>query len=105
MPRKSRITPPSNPWPAIGIEAWTLGMEASAVIGLRVYQHMMAGPAGNAASRAEARLMVEEKVAAAAELHRTMVSGGLGSTPATATKRIIRHYASTVRANRKRLTG
>ncbi|WP_242137515.1 MULTISPECIES: hypothetical protein [unclassified Sphingomonas] len=95
----------SNPWPAIGMEAWALSMEASAVIGLRVFQRMMAGPGGNAESDAEAHRMIDEKMAAAWQLQVAMMTGGLGTTPAVATKKIIRHYSGKVRANRKRLGG
>lgn len=105
MTRRSNRAAFNNPWPTLGIEAWTLGLEASAVIGLRMWQRLMAGPHGNAASDAEAHRMVDEKMAAALHLQMAMITGRLGSTPATATKKIIRHYARAVRANRKRLAG
>jgi len=105
MTRKSKLGAIANPWPTIGIEAWTLGLEASAVIGLRTWQRVMAGPNGNAASDAEAHRMIDEKMTAALQLQMAMMTGRLGTTPATATKKIIRHYSRTVRANRKRLAG
>ena len=95
----------TNPWLAIGRDAVTLGIEASTVIGLRTMQRAMAGPGGSAASDAEARRMVDEKVASAMQLQMAMMTGGLGFTPATATKKAIRHYTRKVRANRRRLAG
>ena len=103
MPRTSNPMSLTNPWLTIGQESWALAVEASTVIGLRVWQRAMAGPGGNAPSDAEASRMVEEKVTALWQLQMAMMSGGLGTTPATATKRVIRHYSRKVRANRKRL--
>jgi hypothetical protein len=73
------------------------------VIGLRTMQRAMAGPGGNAASDDESRRMVDEKIASALHLQAAMMTGALGGTPATATKKVLRHYLRKVRANRKRL--
>lgn len=105
MSGNRKLGPMGNPWLGIGMDAWTLGLEASAVIGLRTWQRVMAGPNGNAASDAEAHRMVDEKMTAALQLNMALLTGRLGTTPATATKKIIRHYSRTVRANRKRLAG
>ena len=47
--------------------------------------------------------MVDEKVKAAIDLQTKLLTGKLGSTPAGATKKTLRHYSGKVRANRQRL--
>jgi hypothetical protein len=89
-----------RPWVRLGLEAWSLGLESSTVIGLRA----MTIAAGGADARAESRLMVEEKVKAAVELQAKALSGGLGLTPAQTAAGAIAHYRRKVRANRRRLT-
>ncbi|MDP5280982.1 hypothetical protein Q9Q95_18805 [Sphingomonas sp. DG1-23] len=86
-------------WASAGIDAWTLGMEASEVIGLRAAK--MA--AGGIDAAEEAQLMVSEKMLAAFELQAAMVSGGLGGDPLVGTRKVLRHYRRKVKANRKRL--
>ncbi|NIJ22107.1 hypothetical protein FHS95_003818 [Sphingomonas naasensis] len=90
---------PYGGWASAGIDAWALGMEASAVIGLRV----MRMATGGADAAAEAQLMVSEKMQAALELQTAMVTGQLGNTPLASTRKTIRHYRRKVKANRKRL--
>ena len=89
-----------NPWFGIGMDAWRLGLEASAVIGLRTLKMAQ----GGAAAEAEAKRMVREKVRAAADLQVKAITGGLGATPASASARAVAHYRRKVSANRKRLT-
>ena len=89
----------ANPWIGIGFDAWSLGVDALSVIGLRTLKIAMGGPAGDA----ESRLMVDEKVRAAIDLQTKLFTGKLGSTAADATKQTLRHYSGKVRANRKRL--
>ncbi|MGA0600284.1 hypothetical protein ACO2Q3_06210 [Caulobacter sp. KR2-114] len=89
-----------NPWLGIGLDAWSLGLEASAVIGLRTLKLAQGGADG----RAEAERMVSEKVAAAASLQMRALTGGLGGTPASVSARTIAHYRRKVRANRRRLS-
>jgi len=90
----------SNPWLRIGFDAWSLGVEASAVIGLRTLKIA----AGGAAGEAEARRMVAEKVDAAAQLQTKALVGGLGFTGAAAATQTLAHYRRKVRANRRRLS-
>lgn len=90
---------PYGGWASVGIDAWALGMEASAVIGLRV----MRIAAGGAAAAGEAQLMVSEKMQAAFELQTAMVTGQLGVTPLSGARKVLRHYRRKVKANRKRL--
>jgi len=89
-----------NPWFGIGLDAWRLGLEASTVIGLRTLRMAQGGERG----RAEAELMVSEKVAAGLALQAMALSGGLGVTPADASARTLAHYRRKVSANRRRLT-
>jgi hypothetical protein len=90
-----------NPWIGIGFDTWRLGLEASAVIGLRTWKIA----AGGAAGQAEAERMVSEKIAAGLELQALAATGGLGLTPASASAKTLAHYRRKVRANRRRLTG
>lgn len=90
---------PYGGWASAGIDAWALGMEASAVIGLRV----MRMAAGGTDAAAEAQLMVSEKMQAAFELQTAMITGQLGATPLAGTRKVLRHYRRKVKANRKRL--
>ena len=90
---------PGNPWYGIGLDAWRLGLEASAVIGLRTLKLAQGGPA----AQAEAELMVGEKLAATVALGSMALTGGLGLNPAQASARTLAHYRKHVRANRRRL--
>lgn len=93
------MTRRKDPWTSLAIDSWALGMEASAVIGLR----MMKLAAGGAAAQAEAQLMVSEKVAASLALPMMAASGKLGATaPAIASGSLV-HLRRKVRANRRRL--
>ena len=89
-----------NPWLNLGLQAWSLGFEASTVIGLRV----MKIAAGGAEGEAEARRMVSEKVDSAMTLQALAMSGGLGLSAESATAKTLSHYRRKVRANQRRLT-
>ena len=89
-----------NPWIGIGLDAWSLGLEASAVMGLRAMKIAQGGAGG----QAEAERMVSEKVEAALDLQLRALTGGLGVTPASASARTLAHYRRKVRANRRRLS-
>jgi hypothetical protein len=88
-----------NPWVRIGLSAWSLGFEASSVIGLRAMRIAAGGPA----AEAEARLMIREKIEAGWALQRKVLTGTLGLTPHTATTRTLAHYRRKVRSNQRRL--
>ena len=90
-----------NPWLRLGLDAWTLGAESSAVIGLRV----MKMAAGGAAAEAEALRMVSEKMEAGLALQTMALTGALGVTPHGAAAKAVAHYRRKVRANRRRLVG
>jgi hypothetical protein len=89
----------ANPWIGIGLDAWRLGLEATAVVGLRTLKIAQGGAPGSA----EAELMVREKIAAGIALQAMALRGGLGSTPASACARTLTHYRRKVNANRRRL--
>ncbi|HLZ82180.1 MAG TPA: hypothetical protein VKQ54_01350 [Caulobacteraceae bacterium] len=89
-----------NPWFGISLDAWRLGMEASSVIGLRTLKIAQGGAVG----LAEAERMVSEKIEAGLALQALAFSGGLGSTPASASARTLAHYRRKVNANRRRLS-
>lgn len=89
-----------NPWLRLTLDSWSLGMEASAVIGLRT----MALAAGGAKAQAETSRMIQEKIDSSLELQARALSGSLGFTAATATGRTLAHYRKKVRANRRRLS-
>jgi len=89
----------SNPWIGIGFDAFRLGLEASAVVGLRTLKIAQGGALG----AAEAELMVREKIEAGMALQAAAMRGGLGLTPASASARTLAHYRRRVSANRRRL--
>lgn len=93
--RKGRL----DPWLGVGFDVWTLGVEASGVIGLRTLKLA----AGGAAAEAEAFRMVEEKIAAGFDLQVKAMSGGLGYSPAGAAAKAVGHYRRRVRSNLRRL--
>ncbi|MES2988390.1 MAG: hypothetical protein V4808_10835 [Pseudomonadota bacterium] len=90
---------PYGSWASTGMDAWMLGMEASAVMGLR----MAKIAAGGAGANEEASRMLSEKVQAAIELQAALITGRLGTTPLATTQKTLRHYRRKVKANRKRL--
>jgi hypothetical protein len=94
------MTRARNAWAGLGLSAWSLGLDAAAVIGLRTLKIAAGGPAG----AAEAQRMIGEKVDAAVALQTLALTGGLGTTPLSATARTLAHYRRKVRANRRRLS-
>lgn len=90
----------SQDWMTTGLSLWQLGAEANAVIMLRMARFAMGGPS----AQKEAQLMIAEKVQAAAELQIRVMTGALGATPLSGTKKTISHYQRKVSANRKRLS-
>jgi hypothetical protein len=87
-------------WVSLGWDAWRVGLDSAAVMGLRTAKFV----ACDAAAAVEAQRMVSEKVAAAVELQLLALGGGLGTSPRQAVKRSLRHYGPKVRANRRRLS-
>ncbi len=88
-----------NPWIGIGLDAWRLGVEASAVIGLRSLKIAAGGSTG----KAEAERMVAEKIDAGLALQTLAMTGSLGASPASASAKTLAYYRRKVRANRRRL--
>jgi hypothetical protein len=89
-----------NPWIGVGLNAWSLGIEAATVIGLRTLKIAAGGSAGEA----EARLMVNEKIDAAVALQILGLTGGLGLTAHGAAAKTLSHYRRKVQANQRRLS-
>lgn len=90
---------PYQSWIDASMDWWTLGVEASTVIGLRTARLAQ----GGAAAQQEAQRMVSEKIGAAVELQMAMMTGALGGSPASTSRKVARHYSRKVRANRRRL--
>lgn len=88
-----------NPWFRLGWDVWSLGLEASTVMGLRTMKIARGGPAADA----EARRMVSEKVDAAVALQTLALTGALGVTAPRIAGKTLAHYRRKVRANRRRL--
>jgi hypothetical protein len=88
-----------DPWLGLGWSAWSLGVEAASVIGLRAMKIAQGGPA----AAAETRRMVAEKVDAGLALQTLALTGGLGFTPQRAAAKTLTHYRRKVRANHRRL--
>ena len=91
---------PFSAWFSVGADAWLLGFEAAAVIGLRGFRMAQ----GGAAAHAEAQRMIGEKIAALAELQQLAFAGKLGETAPVAVGKTVAHYRRAVRANHRRLT-
>ena len=91
---------PYTGWANASVNAWALGMEASAVIGLRIAKMATDG----AGSSEEAQRMISEKLDSVIELQTAMMTGKLGTTPLEGTQKVLRHYRRKVRANRRRLS-
>lgn len=89
-----------NPWARIGFNAWSLGVEASSVIVLRLLKIAAGGGAG----KAESRRMIDEKIKAGLDIQRMALTGELGLTPHAAAAKTLTHYRRKVRANRRRLS-
>ena len=88
-----------DPWTSLAFDSWSLGLEASTVIGLR----MMKLAAGGAAAQAEAQLMVGEKVSTSMTLPMLAMTGQLGASGPAIAAGSLAHLRKKVRANRRRL--
>jgi len=86
-----------NPWLQISLDAWSLGMEASTVMGLRTLKLAVG-------DTAEAQRMFSEKLDAAFDLQRMAMTGGLGMSAEAAASRTLTHYRRRVKANVRRLS-
>ena len=88
-----------NPWFRFGVNAWSLGTDASSVIALRTLKIA----AGGVAAEVEACRMVSEKIETGLALQALALTGGLGLTASSAATKMLRQYRRKVRANRRRL--
>lgn len=86
-------------WFENSVAAWSLAIDAGAVISMRTTNAFFGGDRDGR----EARLMIQEKVLAAASVQSALMTGKLGIDPAVATKRVLQTYSRKVAANRRRL--
>lgn len=84
---------------SLAVEAFRLGVEAQAVIGLRLFQ-----AATGAASPEENSRMISEKVEAVGLAHQAAALAMAAGRPDVAAERAMRVYRGLARANRRRLT-
>jgi hypothetical protein len=98
-PSQKERTVLTNSWLQTGLNDWSLDIDASAVIGLRL---LKIGD-GDPAAEAEARLMFNEKIETGFALHSLARTGQLGHTAHGATRKLLAHYRIKVRANNRRL--
>lgn len=87
-------------WQSNLIKSWEVMIESSQVIALRTIKIASGGPA----AESEIRLMIEEKITAAAQLHKRALHGSLSQTHAVAVAQSLDHYGKKVAANRRRLS-
>jgi hypothetical protein len=87
-------------WMRAGFDMWSLGIESSSVIALRLAKISSGGEAGTK----EAALMVSEKLQANAEIMMGLMTGQFGTTPLAGTNSVVRKYRGKVAANRRRLS-
>jgi hypothetical protein len=88
-----------NPWFGFGMNAWSLGIDASSVIALRTLKIA----AGGAAAEVEACRMVSEKIETVLALQALALTGGLGLTASSVATKMLTHYRRKVHVNRRRL--
>ena len=88
-----------NSWIKLGLEAMVLSIEAVSVIGLRAAKIA----AGGHSADAESKLMVKEKIDAAAALQTRALTGALGFNQPGVARKTLGHYRSRVWANQRRL--
>ncbi len=88
-------------WLGAAVDCWLLAAEASLVVPLRLVRIAQGGKRG----KAEAQLMIGEKL----EAHRLLIGelsrGQLGTSPPEIAGGMATHYLGRVRANRQRLMG
>jgi hypothetical protein len=90
-----------NPWLALSIKAFELGVDAQHVITLR----WLRMASGGTAAQAEFTRMVAEKVAAVAEAQVAVATAALDGTSDHATAgKVLTVFRKRVRANKRRLT-
>jgi len=93
MPRRQ------SDWVGIGFDAWLLGFEVAHVMWLRGWVIAL----GGARAEREARLMVEEKLAAHAAFGWLLATGGADHSAEAVGRKALRHYGGRVRGNGRRL--
>ena len=90
-----------NLWFGVWLDALSLSLEASCVVGLRV----LTIGTGGAKGLAEAQRMISEKIEVSLTLQVKAATGGLGNTALSAATGTLDYYREKVLANRSRLLG
>lgn len=88
----------TNPF-SLALDSWQLGLEAWAVIGLRIPRLLVGSPA----AALEAHRMIVEKIEAVGLLQWKAMTGDLGASPDAVIRNLIAHYRKAVGRNRRRL--
>ncbi len=102
MPKRS--TPFA--WPTVNfaemaMQSAMLAIESQQVIAMRLTQMALGGPG----VQKEAELMVSEKIESMAEVGQMMIMATLGGAHDMGAGKVVQHYRTKVRANRRRLGG
>jgi thiamine pyrophosphokinase len=92
---------PFSLWTNMVMQSTKLAIESNQVIAMRLTKMAMGGPD----VQREAELMVSEKMAALAESSQILMMGALGGRHDMGAGKVMQHYRSKVRANRRRLGG
>jgi hypothetical protein len=90
-----------NPWLALSLKAFQIGLEAQSVVALRLLRLVT----GGACARTEAGRMVTEKVLAAGEMQAVAALAAVqGRKRYAVAGKALNVYKKRVRANRRRLS-
>jgi hypothetical protein len=87
-------------WAEMAMQSTMLAIESQQVIALRLAKMAMGEPG----AQREAELMVSEKMQAMVDSGHMMFKAALGGQADMGAGKVIEHYRTTVRANRKRLS-
>jgi len=92
---------PFSLWANMATQATKLAIESNQVIAMRLTKMAFGGPD----VQKEAELMVSEKMDAMVKSSQMLMMGALGGSHDMGAGKVMQHYRSKVRANRKRLGG
>jgi hypothetical protein len=92
---------PFSMWTDMAMQSTKLAIESQQVIAMRLTKMAFGGPD----VQREAELMVSEKMDAMAQSAQMLIMGALGGHHDMGAGKVMHHYRSKVRANRRRLGG
>lgn len=96
----SKSMPAYGNWATMAMESAMLAIESQQVIALRLTKMAFGGPD----VQQEAELMVSEKLSAMVDSSQMLLNAAMVGQADFGAGKIIKHYRSAVRANRKRLS-